>query len=262
MNILRIIFLLPLTFVLLRQTSYGQINSCEEADKELTNIYSKIFPFYYGDQDSLDYYSGLFANKITNYINNNPLTLTCKFKMLIDSNVCSIVTSIDGSFRIYSWDTWQGGTMHRFRNIYQFKLGNKVYTKNLNDDEEDFGAYYTDIFTLKANSKTYYLAVSGGSESTKDAYEQIQVYSVSGNLLNDTVSLIKTQNGLKNSIGFEYDFFSVVDRPERPIRLIKYDVAKKIIYIPVVLENGKVTDRFILYQFTGQYFEKKINKHK
>jgi hypothetical protein len=109
---------------------------------------------------------------------------------------------------------------------------------------------------LKQILKTYYLAVSGGSESTKDAYETISVYAISNDTLNDKVKLIKTVSGLNNSINFEYDFFSVVDRPERPIQLIKYDTDKKIIYIPIVLENGKVTNRYILYKFNGQYFEK------
>lgn len=145
--------------------------------------------------------------------------------------------------------------MHDFNNIFQFKSGNKVYATDLGD-EDDYGAYFTDIYMLKTNGKTYYLAVSGGSESTKDAYETIGVYTISKDTLNNNVKLIKTSSGLTNSISFEYDFFSVVDRPERPIRLIRYDADKKTIYIPVVLENGKVTNRYILYQFNGQYFEK------
>jgi len=74
-------------------------------------------------------------------------------------------------------------------------------------------------------------------------------------LLNDTLKLFKTKTNLLNEIEVNFDFFSVVQRPERPLRLIKYDPDKKIIYIPIVLENGKVTDRYILYQFKGQYFE-------
>ena len=100
------------------------------------------------------------------------------------------------------------------------------------------------------------MAVSGGSESTKDAYEIISVYTISNDTLDDKVKLIKTASGLNNSISFEYDFFSVAGKSERPIRLIRYDTDKKIIYIPIVLENDKVTNRYILYQFNGQYFEK------
>jgi hypothetical protein len=57
-------------------------------------------------------------------------------------------------------------------------------------------------------------------------------------------------------ISVEFDFFSVVDRPERPLKLIKFDKTKTIIYIPVVYEDGKVTDKFIQYKFNGKYFEK------
>ena len=61
---------------------------------------------------------------------------------------------------------------------------------------------------------------------------------------------------MTNIINVSFDFFSVVDRPERPVKLIKYDNTKKIIYIPVVYEDGKVTDKFIHYKFNGKFFEK------
>jgi len=51
-----------------------------------------------------------------------------------------------------------------------------------------------------------------------------------------------------------------MDKPERPVHLIKYDKIKKIIYIPIVLEDGKVTDRYIQYKFNGSYFEKVTKK--
>jgi hypothetical protein len=255
MNIRTIFFLLTSFLFFIKQNSFAQTNSFDKADKELTSLYSKIFPFYYEDQDSLSYYSDLFATKFITFIKNNPSTLSHKFKSLIDSNACGIVTTKDGLFRIYSWDTWQGGTMHAYKNIYQFKSGNKIYATLLDYGEGDMGTYYTDIFSFKANNKTYFLAINGGSESTRVAYETIGVYTISKDTLNDKVKLIKTQNGLNNSISFEYDAFSV-DRPDKLNSLIKYDEDKKIISIPVVLENGKVTNRFILYQFNGQYFEK------
>jgi hypothetical protein len=254
---------LSIFLLLVTLDCFGQANSLDNAERDLTSVYAKIFPFYYRNQDSLNYYSRLFTAKFNAFIIGNPTTLNHKFKLFADSNVCSIVTSADRRFRIYSWDTWLGGTMHAFNNIFQFKSADQVHSSHLNNDEDDFGygLYFTDIFSLKANGKTYYLAVGGGSESTKDAYETISVYSISNDTLDSNVKLIKTKSGLNNSISFEYDFFSVVDRPERPIRLIKYDVDKKIIYIPIVLENGTVTDRYILYQFKEEYFEK-VGAHK
>lgn len=250
------IFLLTLTLFFVRTVSFGQTNSFDKADKELTDLYAKIFPFYHSDDDSLNYYSDLFATRFTAFIKDNPTTLNYKFKSLTDSNVCNIVTSADGLLRIYSWNTWLGGTMPDFNNLFQFKSGNEVHATNLERNEGGYGTYFTDIFTLNTGRKTYYLTVYGANVSSKDAYETISVFAIEGDTLNDKVKLIKTKSGLNNSISFDYDFFSVASRPERPIRLIKYDAEKKIIYIPIVLEDGDVTNRYILYQFTGQYFEK------
>jgi len=247
--------ILIVTIFFTKTVAYGQTKSCDETERELVNLYNKIFPFYYSDQDSLIYYSELFSSKLTNYIKYNPSTLGFDLKLFKDS-IGSVVTTTDGSFRIYSWDTWLGGTMHNYKNLFQFKSGGKVETLNFKYGEGDTGTYFTDVFSLNVNGKIYFLGVSGGSESTKYAYEIIRAYSILGSTIDDEVKLFKTTSGLHNSIEFEYDFFSVVDRPERPIKLIKYDEDKKIVYIPVIWENGKVTDKFIRYQFTGQYFEK------
>src|SRR4051812_6565296 len=107
-------------------TCSSQTKSFDQSDKELAEIYSRIFPFYYSDKDSLDFYSERFSDKFIHFIRNNPSTINCKFKILTNSNACHIVTSDDGNFRIYSWDTWQGGTMHIFKNVYQFRSGNKI----------------------------------------------------------------------------------------------------------------------------------------
>jgi hypothetical protein len=195
-------------------------------------------------------------------IKTYPASLQYKFKSLADSNACNIVTSSDGLFRIYSWNTWLGGSMRDFKNVFQYKKNDKVFTSVPYDNEGDFGTDFTAVYPLAANNKTYYLAIAGGSLSSKDAYENISVYTITNDTLDDKVKLIKTKSGLNNSIHFEYDFFSVANRPERPIRLIQYDAAKKIIYIPMVLEDGKVTNKFIPYQFTGQYFEKIVTPKK
>jgi hypothetical protein len=261
LSIMRTCIIGALSLFIFGKVSLGQTNSFEKDDKELAALYSKIFPFYYSNPDSLNYYSDSFTTRFTSFIKGNPATLKYRFNALIDSNACGIVTTKDGLFRIYSWDTWLGGTMHRYKNLYQFRSGNKVRSVVIDYGDEDMGTYYEDVYSLKANGKTYILSIYGGSESTKDAYKAISIFSISNDTLNNKEKLIKTKSGLTNSIMFEYDFFSVVDRPERPLRLIKYDEDKKIIYIPIVLENGKVIDKYILYQFSGQYFEKVPTPH-
>lgn len=233
----------------------------EQIEIDLHNTYSKLLSYRFGDSilwDSIETENSIFRNKIGHYTSSYPTTLTYKFDSLRKDNI-DIVSSEDNLFRVYSWSTCMGGTMQDFENVFQFKSDDKVYSKVVYDTasfrEGDYIPFYSQIYTLKANNKTYYLAVNNGIYSTKDASQSIKIFTIENNCINDTVQLIKTKSGLLNSIDVSFDFFSVVDRPERPLRLIKYDNKSKIIYIPIVYEDGKVTDRFILYKFTGQYFE-------
>jgi len=224
-------------------------------ENKLVILYSKLVSFIQADYDSISFYNNKFEKEFTSFIKNNPATLSYPFKKFIDSNFCDVRTSSDGNFRIYSWDTWTGGTMHIFREIYQWKANSKVFTKVPKYEEGDAGSFCSGIFTVTINDKPYYLAVTNGIFSTKDAMQSISAYSIEGNKLVDTVKLFKTKTKKLNSIDVEFDFFSVVDRPERPLELITYDDKQKIIYIPVVGDKGQVTKKHILYQLKERYFE-------
>ena len=85
------------------------------------------------------------------------------------------------------------------------------------------------------------------------------MFKIRGDSLDNRVKLIKTNEGLTNTLGFEYNFFSVVDRKERPLKLILYDAATRSIRLPVVIVDdkdplGRVTNKFITYRFNGAYF--------
>jgi len=85
--------------------------------------------------------------------------------------------------------------------------------------------------------------------------QSISAYSIEGNKLVDTVKVFKTKTKKLNRIDIEFDFFSVVNRPERPLELITYDDKQEIIYIPVIGDKGQVTKKNLLYQLKGSYFE-------
>src|SRR6516162_6778674 len=123
------LLVISILFFPLSIKSFSQSLTLKEIEKDLSDTYSKIFPFYYGNHDSLDFYSSLFSDKMHKYIGEYPSTLNYPFQSLIDSNDCTIVTSKDRLFRIYSWDTWLGGTMHFFENIYQYGSGNRAFSK-------------------------------------------------------------------------------------------------------------------------------------
>jgi hypothetical protein len=174
-----------------------------------------------------------------------------------------IVTSRDGKLRIYSWDEETGGTMHDHDSVFQFRgSSGKVMTwADDNEGEDSGGGFYHEIFQLASKSGTIYLGVSTFIGSTSYVGESIRILKIRGDALDHDAKLIRTSSGMQNSISFAYDFFSVVDRPERPIKLFKFDAASRTLSFPVVIEDektpqGRVTNKLIRYRFNGTHFEK------
>jgi hypothetical protein len=90
--------------------------------------------------------------------------------------------------------------------------------------------------------------------SSKDYYQGVKLFSIEKNTLNDDVRLIKTRTSIRNDLGFGFNFFSVVNRSERPLKLIYYEEDEKKLSVPVILQDGKVTKKFTVYQFNGEHF--------
>ena len=190
--------------------------------------------------------------------------LTYSFPRLKDK--VFLVTSKDGKLRTYSWDSEEGGTMHNFYTVYQFrgKSGKvHVWAEPYSQDIEETGAggFTTEIFQTDTVSGPVYITVSTFIGSTSYAGQFISGAKIRGERLDRNPKIIRTSKGLTSEINFAYDFFSVVNHPERPIKLVFYDEAKKEFRFPVVIEDddtpqGRVTDKFITYRFNGQYFVK------
>src|SRR6185436_3629589 len=51
--------------------------------------------------------------------------------------------------RIYSWDTWTGGSMRFYNNIFQYNYMGKVITEFDQLEEGDAGGFFSELFTLK-----------------------------------------------------------------------------------------------------------------
>jgi len=117
--------------------------------------------------------------------------------------------------------------------------------------------YYSNLYTLKANNKTYYLAVYSGVYCSTCVGEGIQVFALEGGRLNDDVKLIQTETGLHSQLYYEYNWGSVAYWKVRPE--IRFDAATRTIRLPLVAEKEKMTHKYITYRFTGHYFEKVKN---
>jgi hypothetical protein len=189
-----------------------------------------------------------FGEKLTYYASNYPFTINYKFNWFENGPI--IVTSDDSLFRIYSWGGSQGGTEQFFYNVIQYKTGKKTNATfyDLGKSGQSRPDYY-EVHTLKVNEHTYYLAIYSIVGSTMDFDNGIQVFAIENGKLNDNVKLIRTKSGLHSRLSY-----SIHDRnggagPE-------FDAVKRTITLPLIDENGTVTDKFITYKFTGQYFEK------
>ena len=248
-------YILLSLYFLLPNKNFAQKNDLTSQEIKFTKLYSKVLSYPIENYDSLNYYAEKFENEFIGFIKNNPTTFDYPFKRIIDSNICWINTSNDKNFRIYSWDTRTGGSMHIFKTIYQWKSNGKVFVYAPKYAEGDPGSFCSKIFTVIINNQPFYLAITNGIFSNKSMMQEISTFGIKGNKLVDTIKLFKTKTKKLNKISVEFDFFSVVDRPERPLELIGYDEKKNIIYIPVVDNNGKVSNKNILYQLKGSYFE-------
>jgi len=253
---MKIRFLFSLLF-LYADSIHAQEN-LQEIEKILSADFQRITDARLGSDDysydSIGKYNTLFRTDLLKYLTQYPATLQYPFDSLRSIHM-EIVTSEDRLFRIYSWNTWMGGTELDFENVMQYKSGDKVfikanrYTIVKNDDGYIFN--FTQLYSLQANHKTYYLGTYLGIFSSQDAGMGIKVFTIKNNRLNDSVKLFKTRSGMANEI-----YFTFVDNGERPLPFFQFDAKNKIIRFPVVLANEKVTKRLISYQFTGSYFEK------
>jgi len=210
------------------------------------------------EEDSLGVANELFAKKLKHYAEKNPETINQTFAQLI-KNGLGISTSSDGLFRIYSWDTEEGGTMQSFENIFQYKTGGKTLAViDSPKADGDFCNTYTKILTVEDNKQHYYVANSLFIESSRYYSEGIQVFTIENEKLNDHAKLIKTKSGLHSNINYEYDLSSVEDMNKIPE--IIFNHALNTIEMPIVDTKGKfIKNKFITYKFTGQYFERVKN---
>ena len=247
-----ILFALVLSF-----TAFAQ--NTNDTERKLAAHLKRMEHFKYDspNADSVEYENSLFKKLLLNYLIEHPFTITDQMDEVVKAGL-TIASSDDNLFRIYSWDTQTGGTMRFYENIYQFRYGNKVYVKQPESDiEGDPNSWFSKIYTLPTDEGTYYIGVQYSDFSNRDKYTGLGFFKIEFNSLQEDVKLVKTSKGMESEIGIGYDFFSVVDRTERPLELIKYDADSKTIKVPVVNEeNGSVTDKFETYQFNGKYFEK------
>jgi hypothetical protein len=234
-------------------TLYAAAQSPQQIEADLLKSFKKINPANSDNSDVNDQ----FAKKLYNYASHNPATINYPFNALKETDL-DIATADDGQFRIYSWDTEAGGTLHYFESVFQYKSGTKTMAVlDTPRGDGDVRPGYDKLYTVKANGHNFYLAVYLTIGSTKDAGGGVQVFTIEDGKLNENARLIKTGTGRHSRIDYNFNFFSEVDWKVRPTTY--YDAATQTLHIPLIASNGNMTHNYIIYKFTGQYFERVKN---
>lgn len=260
MKFKQVCFLIGFILCTTIETTWAQADSCQIRSENFTELREKVYGIKTNNRDSLLFYSNLFSSKFTKFIKTHPSTLNCDFRKLTKNRGMGITTNTNGTVRIYSWNTWLGGTMNFYNNLFQFKVNNTVYTKQFEYGERDAGTFFTDIYTFKTNNRTYVLALSAGSLSTRYYYKMISAYTINGNRL-DEAKIFRTENNLKAHLSFEYDISNFIAKSMKSVPEIKYYPEQKILIFPVKNKTGssptlKFINDFEHYEFTETYFDR------
>ena len=99
----------------------------------------------------------------------------------------TIAVSTDGNMRVFSRNTYWGGTMPLFASYMQYKDKEQSYFFDMNDDN-DMGICYDTIYSIQALDKSYYLL--SGTSQIATAYPLAVMKAVSctnGKLKQDTI---------------------------------------------------------------------------
>ncbi|MFN6074504.1 MAG: hypothetical protein ACK46Y_02985 [Fluviicola sp.] len=205
------------------------------------------------NQDSLIICNEILQNYLMEISIDKPELISYDFPK-IPSYQSFCVTSPDRKLRIYSWDTYTGGSMRFFSNVVVWKENDSLYTKMIETLEGEPGGFYSQIFQVTDELNTFYILNFNSILSSKDCYQAFQTVDLDNSKINFDHKKIKTKSGLTSKVGFSYDFYSVIDREERPVKLIEYDNQLRIIRFPIVNSKGFVTSKKISYQYDGKYF--------
>lgn len=219
------------------------------SNTEISNLELELIsllPSYSGTEENLEKNKS-FKEKLISVLENNPSSLNFPFDSLKKAYV-SVLTSRDGNFRVYCWDSYTGGTMHFFDRIYQYKTAGKTKIWSPITEEGIPGALAKGIYSDTLDGKMYYLVKDMGILSTKDRTEVITIYTIdtSGNIVE--TKKFKTPKKELSSINISYDAFDSAENG------IDYDNVSREVRIPLVNDRFQVTIKSIIYKADGKYW--------
>ena len=256
--------LLVLSFILYSLSTHGQ--SISSIEKQLINYSNEIdkwerIKFDDDNYDSLQVTNTALLEYLKSTAINNPSILIAPFKGLDKTNI-HIVSSADKKIRVFWWNTATGGTCRFYNAILVYRIGkSSLELKVLNDiskdnyDHNDPGEFYLNIYTFHTlDGKTIYLFEGMAIEWSSCFAFDMQAYAIRNGRLIDDVPFFKTQTRRFNTIGFETDYSANVNRDAPDHVEFKMSKDNKTLYVPLIKDNGRITNKFLVYKFNGHQF--------
>lgn len=177
-----------------------------------------------------------------------------------------IVTSDDGTLRLFSWLSPYSGTMLTVQHVFQLKLaGGGVHSFTLDElyKEQEQGnlptPYFTGIYRLPYTGDTCYILIGEGQMSGSEPYRVVHNLTLSKGVPSFDRKLFNTGRKQESEI-----YVSITPSPgsggneDLTIPVIRYDTAAKEISYPETVErkdHTALTGKTRKIRFNGKVFQ-------
>lgn len=223
---------------------------------EEVSKYSMYRPDGGDDYDKLEAANTKFRDLLLKVTSENPSTLKFGFPKL--GEMMSIKTSPDGNFRVYSWDTESGGTMHFYDNVYQFRTAKGVSSQGSIYEEGDAQSFVNKIEELEAPDGKIYLHFGTSVLSSSLRGQSVTTFRITKEGKLKEAKVFSDQGEETATIAVGFDFFSLPE-DKRGEHVFFFDPVMMTLSYPVVKETeefiqGEVTNERVTLLFDGKRF--------
>jgi hypothetical protein len=254
--------MLVLLFALSSFAFADAADKVSESDAKITELLTAIK----NQPSNFDQKKSVQTNKdMVDYMDKacqDPELLSAKLRKASDAGL-GIADSPDKKLRVYSWDTYGGGTMHFFHSIAQYEVPGSEQTKVLKlhpdehptaeHDDPDAGWYFVSVDPIRTvDGKTVYLVMGDGVFSTIDHGVTVEAYSIEGGKLVKT-PFFNTQKSVLDSISCYFhgrDSSGGIELADK----------KTTLKIPLLTADSVPTGKYLYYKFDGHKFVYKASK--
>lgn len=210
------------------------------------------------------------------YLVDNPHSLDYPFDKLQKETEISIETSEDGNLRIYSWNSYNGGSMPMYTNILQYRSDGKVYVNGLGliddiginipqyyqvyEDEDIVGSNVVGLITFSvSDSSVYYMLKTDDKIMHNCALLGLQAVKIQKGQIVSAPIFYTEEDGVLDNLSVEYnpiEWSNKNNASKNLNRNFEFEKQKQILYVPYSVE-GNLVDRYRQFYFDGSVFRPK-----